>query len=118
MALLEGKVAVVTGAGNGIGREVALLFATEGAQVVVNDAGVEADGSGGDPGVAAAVVREIEQASGTALASSDSVASGEGVSALFERTKERFGGVDILVCCAGIQRDKTLLCAHKPPLAL
>jgi NAD(P)-dependent dehydrogenase (short-subunit alcohol dehydrogenase family) len=109
MALLEDKVAVITGAGNGIGREVALLFGREGAHVVVNDAGVEADGSGGDPAVARSVAAEIELAGGSALASADSVADAAGVSALFEATKARYGGVDILVCCAGIHRDKPLL---------
>lgn len=109
MGLLDDKVALVTGAGNGIGREVALLLAREGARVVVNDAGVELDGSGADPSVAARVAAEITQAGGQASVSSESIAQANGVARLFEQVKDECGGLDVFVSCAGIHRDKTLL---------
>jgi NAD(P)-dependent dehydrogenase (short-subunit alcohol dehydrogenase family) len=109
MRHLEGKVAIVTGAGNGIGRATALLFAEHGASVVVNDLGVTRDGSGSDTSQADAVVAEIRQKGGRAQASYDSVASEAGAEALTEQALQAFGGLDILINNAGILRDKTLL---------
>jgi NAD(P)-dependent dehydrogenase (short-subunit alcohol dehydrogenase family) len=109
MGLLDGKVAIITGAGNGIGRAHALLFASEGASVVVNDVGGARDGTGTDASAADAVVAEIEQAGGKAVASHDSVATAEGASAIVKRGVDTFGKVDILVNNAGILRDKSFL---------
>jgi NAD(P)-dependent dehydrogenase (short-subunit alcohol dehydrogenase family) len=107
MGVLDGKVAIVTGAGRGIGREIALRFAAEGARVVVNDLGGEADGSGASR-VADAVVDEIARAGGEAAASYDSVASVAGGRAIFQTAIDRFGALDILVNNAGILRDRTI----------
>lgn len=109
MGLLDGKVAIITGAGNGIGRAHALLFAKEGASVVVNDVGGARDGTGSDVSAADAVVKEIELAGGKAVSSHDSVATGEGAIAIVKRGVDAFGKVDILVNNAGILRDKTFL---------
>ncbi len=108
MGLLDGKVAVITGAGNGIGRADALLFASEGAKVVVNDLGGARDGTGSG-GAADAVVAEIRAQGGEAVASTHSVASQDGAEAIIETAVEAFGRVDVLVNNAGILRDKTLL---------
>ncbi len=107
MGLLEGKVAIVTGSGRGIGREIALLFAKEGARVVVNDLGGGTDGSGASK-VADEVVKDIEAAGGSAAASYDSVATVEGGQAIFQTAIDHFGALDILVNNAGILRDRTL----------
>ena len=109
MGLLAGKVVIVTGAAGGIGRAHALLFAREGAKVVVNDVGGSRDGSGADGGAAAKVVQEIRGAGGEAVASDASVASPEGAQGLIQSAVSAFGRVDILVNNAGILRDKTLL---------
>jgi NAD(P)-dependent dehydrogenase (short-subunit alcohol dehydrogenase family) len=109
MGLLEGKVAIITGAGNGIGRAHALLFAREGARVVVNDVGGARDGSGVDASAAAAVVAEIKAAGGEAVASHDSVATADGAGAVVKRAVDAFGRADILVNNAGIVRDKSFL---------
>ena len=109
MALLNGKVAIITGAGNGIGRATALLFAREGAKVVVNDFGGHRSGGDGDHSPADAVVAEIRKASGTAEASYDSVATKEGAQAIIGKALSAFGRVDVLLNNAGILRDKTLL---------
>jgi NAD(P)-dependent dehydrogenase (short-subunit alcohol dehydrogenase family) len=110
MGLLDEKVAIVTGAGNGIGRAHALLFASEGASVVVNDVGGARDGSGaGDTSAADAVVKEIEAAGGRAVASHDSVATAEGAKAIVALGIETFGKLDVLVNNAGILRDKTFM---------
>jgi len=109
MGLLDGKVTVVTGAGNGIGRASALLFAREGAQVLVNDLGGARDGSGGATSAADAVVAEIRATGGIAEASYDSVATKEGADAIVSKALSAFGRVDVLVNNAGILRDKTLL---------
>ncbi|HYP74763.1 MAG TPA: SDR family NAD(P)-dependent oxidoreductase [Polyangiaceae bacterium] len=109
MGLLDGKVTVITGAGNGIGRASALLFAREGAQVLVNDLGGARDGSGAAAAAADAVVAEIRAAGGSAEASHDSVASQEGADAIIAKALSAFGRVDVLLNNAGILRDKTLL---------
>ena len=107
--LLDGKVAIITGAGNGIGRAHALLFAKEGASIVVNDVGGARDGTGSDASAADLVVQEIVAAGGKAVASHDSVATAEGAHAIVKRGVSAFGKVDILVNNAGILRDKTFL---------
>ncbi len=107
--LLEGKVAIITGAGGGIGREHALLFAKEGAKVVVNDLGGARDGEGQDTRAASMVADEIKKAGGLAVASFDSIATVEGANALVKLAVEAFGGADILVNNAGILRDKSFL---------
>lgn len=109
MGLLSGKVAIITGSGNGIGREHALYMAKAGAKVVVNDVGGSRDGSGASSRAADAVVAEIKAAGGDAVASYDSVTSGEGAQAMVWAAMNRFGRLDILVNNAGILRDKTLL---------
>lgn len=108
MGLLEGKVAIVTGAGNGIGREHALLFAKEGAKVLVNDVGGARDGTPGES-AAESVVQEIRKAGGVALANVDTVATAEGAERIVDQAVSAFGHVDILVNNAGILRDKSLL---------
>lgn len=109
MGALDGKVAIVTGAAGGIGRATALLFAKQGARVIVNDVGGPRDGSGGDETAAGRVVAEIVQGGGTASASTHSVASREGAEGLVQTAVERYGRLDVLVNNAGILRDKTLL---------
>jgi NAD(P)-dependent dehydrogenase (short-subunit alcohol dehydrogenase family) len=109
MGLLDGKVTVVTGAGNGIGRASALLFAREGARVLVNDLGGARDGSGAAASAADAVVAEIRAAGGSAEANYDSVSSKEGADAIIGQALSAFGRVDVLLNNAGILRDKTLL---------
>ena len=106
MGLLEGKVAVVTGAGRGIGRSEALLLAQEGARVVVNDPGVELDGEEGDASVAESVAAEIRAAGGEALADTQSVSDYQAAGRIIERALDGFGRLDILVNNAGITRDK------------
>ncbi len=108
MGALEGKVAVVTGSGRGIGRGIALLFAREGARVVVNDPGVNTDGSGHDNGPADQVVAEIKAAGGTAVANYDSVAQAEGGERIITTAVDAFGRIDILVNNAGILRDRMI----------
>jgi NAD(P)-dependent dehydrogenase (short-subunit alcohol dehydrogenase family) len=105
---LEGKVAVVTGAGRGIGRGIALLMGQEGAKVVVNDLGGAPDGTGADQGPAAEVVDEIKKAGGTAVANFDSVATVEGGENIIKAALDNFGRIDILVNNAGILRDRMI----------
>lgn len=107
MGVLSGKMAIVTGSGRGIGREIALMFGKEGAKVVVNDLGVNTDGTGSSR-VADEVVAEIKQAGGEAVANYDSVATVDGGKRIFEHAIDAFGALDILVNNAGILRDKTL----------
>jgi len=105
MGALDGRVAVITGAGRGIGREHALLFAREGASVVVNDLGGSNTGDGNDAGPAQVVVDEIVAAGGRAVANTDDIATWEGAKALIDRAVAEFGGLDVLVNNAGILRD-------------
>jgi NAD(P)-dependent dehydrogenase (short-subunit alcohol dehydrogenase family) len=109
MGALDGRVAIITGAGRGLGREHALLFAAEGAKVVVNDLGGAADGTGGDRTPAEEVVHEIEGMGGEAIANGDNVADWEGGQRLINAAIERFGDLDILVNNAGILRDRVLV---------
>ncbi len=104
--LLKGKVALVTGAGRGVGREIARMMAARGARVVVNDLGVAGDGSGGDEGPAQEVVREIVEAGGAAVANLGSVSDYEQARGMVEQAVHEFGGLDIVVNNAGILRDR------------
>jgi NAD(P)-dependent dehydrogenase (short-subunit alcohol dehydrogenase family) len=105
MGSLDGRVAVITGAGRGIGREHALLFAREGASVIVNDLGGANDGSGSDVGPAQQVVDEITGAGGEASANTDNVATWAGAEGLVRQAVDTFGRLDIVVNNAGILRD-------------
>ena len=109
LGALDGRVAVITGAGRGIGRAHALLFAQEGAKVVVNDLGGAEDGSGADTGPAEAVVAEIKAMGGEAVASTDSVADFEGAERMIHTAIDTFGDLHVLVNNAGILRDRMLV---------
>jgi NAD(P)-dependent dehydrogenase (short-subunit alcohol dehydrogenase family) len=104
--MLKDRVAIVTGAGRGIGRAIALLMAEKGASVVVNDLGVAGDGTGGDAGPAQDVVAEILNAGGKAIANTDSVASADGCANMVKSARDAFGKLDIVVNNAGILRDR------------
>lgn len=106
MGRLDGRVAIVTGAGRGIGRSVATLLASEGAAVVVNDLGVALDGSGTDAGPASGVVTEITDAGGKAIANGADVSDHAAAEALIGTAIEQFGRLDVLVNVAGILRDR------------
>ncbi len=106
MARLSGRVAIVTGAGRGIGRSVARLLADQGASVVVNDLGAAVDGSGQDSGPAHDVVAEIGEAGGKAIANGADIADFTAAEKLVESAIEEFGRLDILVNVAGILRDR------------
>ena len=106
--LCEGRVAIVTGAGRGIGREHALSLAQHGAKVVVNDLGGAVDGSGGDLSPAQQVVDEIKAMGGEAVANGDSVGSWEGAQRLINTAIETFGDLHVVVNNAGILRDRVL----------
>ena len=108
MGLLDGKVAIVTGAGGGLGREHALALAAEGAAVVVNDLGGARDGSGSGSAMADQVVADIKAAGGEAAPNYDNVATVEGGESILKSAVEAFGKVDILINNAGILRDKSL----------
>lgn len=103
----DGQVAIVTGAGNGLGRSHALAFAARGAKVVVNDLGGARDGTGASSEAAQAVVAEIEAAGGEAIANGANVTDFEQVCAMVEQAKSKWGRVDILVNNAGVLRDKS-----------
>jgi NAD(P)-dependent dehydrogenase (short-subunit alcohol dehydrogenase family) len=107
--MLDGRVAIVTGGGRGIGREHALLAAAEGAKVVVNDLGGAGDGSGADASAAQAVVDEIVAAGGEAVANTDSVASFDAARSMVEQAVEAFGDLHVIVNNAGILRDRMLV---------
>ncbi|RJF95754.1 SDR family NAD(P)-dependent oxidoreductase [Noviherbaspirillum saxi] len=104
----DGRVAIVTGAGNGLGRVHALGLAARGAKVVINDFGGARDGKGGSSEAALKVVEEIRAAGGTAIANGANVTDFEQVKAMVEQAKAEFGRVDVLINNAGILRDKTL----------
>jgi len=103
--MVDGKVAIVTGAGRGIGKEIALLLAKHGAKVVVNDLGGSVDGSGSDAGPAQEVVNEIEADGGKAVANSGSVAERKDAEEMMKLAMDAFGRIDIVVNNAGILRD-------------
>ena len=107
MTILKDKVAIITGAGRGIGKETALFLAKQGVKILVNDLGANPDGSGEDK-IADEVVSEIIDIGGIALANYDSVDSFEGGQNIFNSALSEFGAVDILINNAGILRDKTL----------
>ena len=107
--VVEGRVVIVTGAGNGIGRAHALLFAQEGAKVVVNDLGGARDGEGASAGPAQAVVDEIKAAGGQAVANTDDISSWDGAERLVNQAISEFGQLDVLVNNAGILRDRMLV---------
>jgi NAD(P)-dependent dehydrogenase (short-subunit alcohol dehydrogenase family) len=109
MGALDGRVAIITGAGRGLGREHALLFAAEGAKVVVNDLGGDIDGTGEDRAPAQLVVDEIKEMGGEAVANVDSVSSWEGAQRLVNQAIETFGELHVLVNNAGILRDRVLV---------
>ncbi|MGY4334723.1 NAD(P)-dependent dehydrogenase (short-subunit alcohol dehydrogenase family) [Bradyrhizobium sp. LB7.2] len=106
MGLLDGKVAIITGAGGGLGEAYAKLFAKEGAAVVVNDLGSTLDGSGTSP-AAERVVAEIIAAGGRAVANGDDVSTPVGGENILRTAIDAFGQIDILICNAGILRDRT-----------
>jgi NAD(P)-dependent dehydrogenase (short-subunit alcohol dehydrogenase family) len=105
MGALDGRVAVITGAGRGIGREHALLFAAEGASIVVNDLGGSNAGEGADVGPAQAVVNEIAAAGGRAVANTNNIATWDGAKELVDHAVSQFGRLDMVVNNAGILRD-------------
>jgi len=109
MGALEGRVAIITGAGRGLGREHALLFAAEGARVVVNDLGGAMDGTGDDRTAAQQVVDEIKAMGGEAVANADNVADWEGGQRLIKTAVETFGDLHVLINNAGILRDRVLV---------
>ena len=113
MGALDGRVAIITGAGRGLGRQHALLFAREGARVVVNDLGSDADGSGADPGPARAVAREVESLGAEAVADCGDVSDWEDARRLVRTAVEAFGDLHVLVNNAGIVRDRFLVNMHE-----
>jgi NAD(P)-dependent dehydrogenase (short-subunit alcohol dehydrogenase family) len=109
VGICDGRVAIVTGAGGGIGRAEALTLAAEGAKVVVNDLGGSVSGEGASTGPAQSVVDEITAAGGEAVANTDDVADWDGAGRLVQQAIDSFGGLDILICNAGILRDRMLV---------
>ena len=106
--MLEGKVALITGAGRGIGRGMALLMASKGAKVIVNDIGTSPDGEGTDATPAEEVVAEIKAAGGEAVANGDTVTEFDGATNMVKQALDTFGGLHIIVNNAGILRDRML----------
>jgi NAD(P)-dependent dehydrogenase (short-subunit alcohol dehydrogenase family) len=109
MGALDGRIAIITGAGRGIGREHALLFASQGAKLVVNDLGGAVDGSGDDRSAAQQVVDEIRALGGEAVASADDITEWDGGKRLVDTAVEAFGDLHVLVNNAGILRDRVLV---------
>lgn len=109
MGTLDGRVAIITGAGRGLGREHALLFAAEGAKIVVNDLGGANDGSGSDMTPAQQTVADIKGMGGQAIVNTDNVADWDGAKRMIDSAIEAFGDLDILVNNAGILRDRVLV---------
>jgi NAD(P)-dependent dehydrogenase (short-subunit alcohol dehydrogenase family) len=109
MGALDGRVAVITGAGRGLGRQHALLFAAEGARVLVNDLGGGPDGSGSDASPAQQVAAEIRAAGGQAVASTADITTAEGADSLVRQAVDEFGALHVLVNNAGILRDRTIV---------
>jgi NAD(P)-dependent dehydrogenase (short-subunit alcohol dehydrogenase family) len=107
--LCEGRVAIVTGAGRGIGREHALMLAAHGAKVIVNDLGGSRDGTGASSGPADEVVAEIKKSGGEAASNADDISDWQGAERLIRQAVDTFGGLDVLVNNAGILRDRMLV---------
>jgi NAD(P)-dependent dehydrogenase (short-subunit alcohol dehydrogenase family) len=109
MGSLDGRVAIITGAGRGLGREHALLFAAEGAKVVVNDLGGDMRGDGGDPSPAMETVAEITALGGEAVVNGENVADWNGAQRLVQQAVDTYGRLDVLVNNAGILRDRVII---------
>jgi len=109
MGALDGRVAIITGAGRGLGREHALLFAREGAKVVVNDLGGDMHGEGGDPSPAMDTVAEIKDLGGEAVVNGDNVADWDGAQRLVQQAVDTYGHLHVLVNNAGILRDRVII---------
>jgi NAD(P)-dependent dehydrogenase (short-subunit alcohol dehydrogenase family) len=109
MGICEGRIAIVTGAGRGLGRAHALELARHGARVVVNDLGVDRDGTGRDTATAQTVVDEIHEAGGTAVANGDDIADWDGGARLVATAVDTYGGLDVLVNNAGFVRDRMIV---------
>src|SRR6266550_824319 len=109
MGALDGRVAIITGAGRGLGREHALLFASEGARVVVNDLGGDMHGEGGDPSAAMQTVEEIKALGGDAVVNGENVADWNGAQRLVQQAIDSFGDLHVLVNNAGILRDRVII---------
>ncbi len=106
--ILQDKVAVITGGGNGIGAEISKLYGELGAKVVVNDLGVAVDGSGGEASIAEGIANEIKAAGGEAVANTQSVATPEGGESIIQTALDNYGKLDVVVHVAGILRDRML----------
>src|SRR5215831_2955775 len=109
MRLCEGRVAIVTGAGRGMGRAYALMLAQHGAKVMVNDLGSDPDGRGGDVTPGQSVVAEIRAAGGEAVLSTADVADADGAESMIRQCLDSFGTLDALICNAGILRDRLII---------
>ena len=109
MGALDGRVAIITGAGRGLGREHALLFASEGAKVVVNDLGGDMHGEGGDPSSAMQTVDDIKAMGGEAVVNGDNVADWDGAQRMVQQAVDAFGDLHVLVNNAGILRDRVII---------